>query len=106
MEVLYKLNYLFFFFFLNGCTCDIWKFLGGGWTPTHSCNLYLSYGNTVSFNLLYPQGQGASAVTAVTHCTTAGTSWAAILNIMSNDKSKYGYHPLAILSRGRRDEYK
>ena len=43
---------LFFFFFLNGCTQDIWKFLGWRLNPSHSCALHLSYSNARFFNPL------------------------------------------------------
>ena len=28
----------FFYFYFYGCTCSIWKFLGQGLNPSHSCN--------------------------------------------------------------------
>ena len=42
-----NLLHLFFFFFFNGCTCGIWKFLGQKLNPSCSC------GNTESFNPLH-----------------------------------------------------
>ena len=39
-----------FFFSLYGRTHSIWKFLGQGLNPGHSCNLWCSCGNASSFN--------------------------------------------------------
>ena len=71
----------FFFFFLNGFTHGIWKFLGQRLNLNHSCNLYHSCGNTLSFNPLCQARDWthvstvtqAAAVRFWTCCTTVGT---------------------------------
>ena len=69
------------FFFFNGCTGGIWKFLGEWLNLSHSCDLSCSCGNTRYFNPLCWTGDWThtSAVTWVaavrflTHCITAET---------------------------------
>ena len=71
-----QLSSLYFY----GCTCGIWKFLGQGLNPSHSCDLSHSCGNIRSF-LIHCTGYGplASSVTQaapvgfLSHCVTAGT---------------------------------
>lgn len=41
-----------FFFFFNGHTRGIWKFLDQGFNLSHRCDLHRSCSNTGSFNLL------------------------------------------------------
>ena len=63
------------------CTRDMWKFLGEGLNPSHSCKLCHSCGNNGSFNPLCRAGDWtcvsaatwASAVGFLTYCTTVGT---------------------------------
>ena len=52
-------NFLFFF---NGHTHGVWKFLGQGLNPSHSCELGHSCGDDGSFNLLAGDRTCTSAV--------------------------------------------
>ena len=74
-------SFFSFFFFLNGRTHNIRKFLGQGLNPSCSCNLCHSGSNAGYFNPLYLAGDGthasavtwATAVRFLTHCATVGT---------------------------------
>ena len=67
--------FFFFFFFFNGHTGYIWKSLGQGLNPSHSCNNAGSF-NSLSFQGWNPYAPAATQATAVrflTHCATVGT---------------------------------
>ena len=71
----------FIFFFFNSPTHNIWKFLGQGLNPSHSCDLCHRGGNAGSFNPLRgarnqtygSAGTQTAAVGFLTYSTTAGT---------------------------------
>ena len=72
------LDYAFtitFFFFLNGHTHSIWKFLGQVLNVSHSCDLHHSRSNARSFNPLHWAGDQSwvTAVRFLTHCATVVT---------------------------------
>ena len=53
----FKMKHFIHFFFLNGCTCCIWKFPGHGSNWSCSCGLYHSHRNTRYEPYLRPKQQ-------------------------------------------------
>ena len=71
----------FYFYFFNGYTHSIWRFLGQGLNPSCSHNLCHGSTNTGSFNPLCQAGDQTRASTGtrapvvgfLTHCATTET---------------------------------